>query len=588
MMTPTEIRISNMAGIEKQTIPCRRITTLTGRNGTGKTTVIRLIQQSLFGKCSDHTGGKMQLRDLAGGEEIKPGVISIDWAGSDRPVTTRYTIQGAKTELSILLGKRWHISGDGCSQEDIRAMLWNEFGIDRNRQEAAVFCQAALDNIAEYFRSDVCEADVMVAAADKEKRLKEWLEDSGIKIRSAADLDAIGKTAEVMRRPLNKQLKADQQRLADTTGDNYPVVKERTLTDPKAVEENIRKLEAQSQKLSEQIGAQKGKKTFAEIKAEVETVSARLDEIADSVPELPPQPEPDGSAEMLAQAEAEHKRIQKDLDALKDVCPACERPFDADEVKAMREKLAAQLKDADARCAELKQRAQEAAQRQEDYARAVKRYEDIMEEDRLLRQRRDALNDETPKSDTGALENDREQLQERIARGRQVVDEIKRANAREILAEKVSEALNEKTFLDWLCDNFRGKMQSELVRGEQENFLALCNVALRPVGISLALTDDMPPCLTATKDGKRPVSYRLLSTGERCYISQVAASQLCPGGLVIVDNVDNLDGDRRKRFQSSLSEGNAYLLAVADPDGESKSSIIGDASIVSLNNKTGE
>lgn len=567
---------------------------LLGRNGVGKSSVIEAVRWALYGRAelTDRAGrgSSVLIRDGAKKAEVSL-VLEVDAPGAgkhkvliDRSATTK------KVETLINNLDTGEIICENIEE------FWQYLGLTREQAEHTARLNLALATgefgtaIAKEFTSQLKAEDILRLSGEHSLWLKAWAELTPGKMLVPDDIFLLGRRAEQERKDKKIILAEFKREREDAESVSLPVDgsgKVLHVEDIPAVEGRLNKISQRIDSIDSAILSTSGRRTAGFIKADIETRETEIakieSEIATLRENLAPEPNKDNSSkhELMTRASSIRGKLfglESKLKSLAEgTCGSCGQEITADYVAGKKKKI---LKEIEAEKTNLEKTESEAraisdsdrealgayTSQQRQLASLIGKVENIrIEIGRLEGELSSASN----LPDVNSLTKEKEELKAKLSRGNEALQRLRRAEAAKQYDKQVERLEKELEHYEWAVPAFRdGAVMKELGLKDREEFVSVCNEALKPWGYACGFeADGRQLILMAGKPGQlRP--WRLLSDGERACvelsISKAYSSlHLCP---VLVDNLDRLDGIKKSiipKVLDFLSESSSTALIAA-------------------------
>jgi hypothetical protein len=568
----TGINVSNLRGLREAALtglPPRVY--VTGTNGSGKTTLLDAVRLVLAGSCSASDGKRIEIADLTG-PAGKEAVVSLTLSLDGRELHPGIVISGKTSKL------KWDC-GSFPDGEKGREEFWRSVGQDAKRAECALSPLRYLqsDDLTTLLSgmSDVevtSEMLVLYAGAEHQEWLHAFL--AGRPVTNLKHVEALGKDAERRRTDVNKRFNDTKKRLDECGMVVAPKIKGRTLevSDQPKIEGLLRDLRESLEQRLVDLGASQSapdpeqlKSQIAELQAELnksERATREVKEIADLNAK---RAELDTAATKLTRettaVETELKAAVAEKGQYKSgSCPTCKRKYtqeNAEYLEALKDKIA-DLEERKKALAVENETAQKSMaankKRVKELELAVKEAEvkrHMLEAD--IQDRQQALGNLETTRPAEELESEIAQLRERIARGEQVLESLRKMREVDGLKTGFAEVSEEKGHYDWAVKAFRdGTFQASLMQPSSSlsDWVATCNDRLSAYGRELRVEHGCVEVMS--RDVWVP--FRLCSSGERALVQAAVAQGFAGNGLVLLDEINTVDGLNKTPFIAALKK----------------------------------
>lgn len=194
--------------------------------------------------------------------------------------------------------------------------------------------------------------------------------------------------------------------------------------------------------------------------------------------------------------------------------------------------------------------------------------------------------------DVDAIDAEIASLNSRIDAAKKKVEVLEEIRRRDALQQGADNISAEVDFLDWCVKEFKhGEYQNKAVGAHLSDFNSKIAETMQRFGYGLELiatADGLVPMLSR---GDTRTKLRFASKGERVMACLAVALTFQPEGLVIVDDVDGLDGQNKAHVMRALAEiehdGSLIFIAALstkqEPDFEAAANYLYPASFIWVN-----
>lgn len=558
----SNIEIRNFQGIKNANLTLPSSTTLLlGRNGAGKSTILRAVQHVLTGQTFDQQPRRMKAGELIG-PDGRQAAVSLTLDGYE----FKAVIRDSGTTLTAQNGKQ-NFQG---RPDEVRNAVWNALGVSPALMPVVChprtfIISSELSKLLAELGGGIDQDALLEWAGEHGQWLGRFLAEANLTVNQPADLASVGKAVDAVRRDLNRDLK----RLNETQPVDAPLGRDGKPITPAGKEQVMNQLSELRNKrdtLLRQIGSAEHGRTQEQIDAETEQVRAALAAMK--------KPSASGAAEKLQSVSQQHAAaahqeatIRQERDSWKRLlgqsaaaCPSCKRPF-ADADKAM---IDAHIADAEERhaacvaeCAALLAKMEPLRNKANAEKSALEQYEHAFARQN---QRLQHLGAEQPAQDVTALQAEVDVLAQRIERGEAIVRQIDDYAAYQAAVQERDYIAGQIEHLNWAVEAFRdGAAAAALCRAGEAEFLQRLQSVMPGAAVSQLDGDTV---LQIPRHG-RMVPARNCSTGELCRL-QTALIRAFGCGFGIVDGYDALDGDvKPELLRATMEPSGGYLLAAA-------------------------
>lgn len=167
----------------------------------------------------------------------------------------------------------------------------------------------------------------------------------------------------------------------------------------------------------------------------------------------------------------------------------------------------------------------------------------------------------TPPVDVAGLEAQLADVMAELERGEAATHLVGRMAERADIEAQLSTWRKQREFLEWACGAFeRGQYQAAVAQRRAQEFAERANRVLVGMGYVLAVGNTGKALeFLIGKPGGAMYPYRLVSKAVRT-LTQIAAGVAYSYGLILVDDVEGMDGNNRLAFVSMLRDKGEEIL----------------------------
>ena len=542
---------------------------VTGMNRAGKTPLLNAVQFAFSGVVYGQDDKRMQLAELVGpwGREA---CIEVGMEIDGEPLVLEVTVQPKRQQCRVMRENGGEVIVG--TPDEVRTALWKRMGKDFARVHAGIHPRAyllsreILQHVAKL--SGGIDAEQLVALCGIHW---EWLESFAaarrLKLDSPEALAKLGDAAYAARTEANRSAKRIATQLE---GDGLLAGQEREFMpeDLPDLRANLAELRNERDTLQRQLGAATGVHTQEEIDAGIVEAEAALAAL-----KAPPVSSANlkEKREEISKIHSEEKLhagklferkevLEKQIAAIKgsQCCPTCKRAYKGKDIEKLLAPLEEDLAKVSAQYAEkvpyvkslldslppLDERIHDARSEEDGYNAEKRRIEARLEAFRAC----------APRVDTSDIQGDIAVLDGRIAKGEAIIQEIVAHQQSEEKRRELDRLYAEIEHLNWAVAAFQnGDVTNQLTGDARDTFVAEVNACLARFNQQIAIVGEQGYLnIFLINDGKRiPIS----SAGDsELLIVQLAVAEAFGQGLVVLDRLEQLDGDRKATFFEALGE----------------------------------
>ena len=557
------LEVVNLRGVTRTVTGMKPMTLLTGRNGTGKTTLLNAARLLLG----------IPMRN---GEKRRPWAECIGPDGATATVLGMLKHNEHEHELRLDISKTagaFHIDGVRQAKGEGLPLLLRDMGLVHDDIMAAADPLSTLTTTLPELlaaMSGGCKRDELAAwCGDNWTWFEKWLTSHRMSVPStSAQFDAVGKAMEAERTDVNRERKNLIEVMKSMGKPERPVSPKGAPLDwshRQQIADAVADLERRRDDVMKQLGVMQqyaqNKELIAGLRGELKGISFPTeDQIAKARAAVL-------EFERLEKLMSDERAIAAKLEACATrSCQTCGQTIEAD--PDLVAKLESDLDDARNAVDALDADAITAAKAAADKVQAE--YHDAVGRSESIKSRIAALEKELPAEyvDPADLEVACRQLAERIERGRETITALDNLNIHARNESRVAEIKALSGMLGWGVSAFRdGDAARDLLADGRtvvlERMKAVCaplNMGVRIVGFTVQ----------ACVGGSAWRDVADMSTGEFTLMQGAVCAAF--GGLGCVDNVDALDSWNKAAFMkvARAHDGLGWLLAGAWGNGRDK------------------
>jgi len=628
-MRLTHIHIRNFRGLRDvrlDSLPPRVF--LTGKTGSGKTTIQQAVQVVLWGRIFDHQGKRVEVGDLVGSHG-KEAVIELGMDVNGQSMRAEWS---AKKQTSLRVTREGRPALEGNPRQ-VRADLWAELDAVAEQAEcggnprAYLTCQDLGALLAGLGGAEVSQDKLTIELGPHAAWFWAYCNEHGLDWNTREGLTQVGKAVYKSRSTLNtdmaacdREIKALGDAALPRDADGKPV----ETTQAPHVSRRLDELAAARDELNQELGAVGQRRPAAMIASDLEQARAEAGqaetgmdtaavterEAASVVKDLNGQIQTARRDESdlrgrLAVAQGEQDRAQRALDETDkaEACPVCARKMTDAIRKQVLGPLQERLSEAQAEVRKLEadaaqyEKAIDKARAHLDEANGTRQaaQDALGEATTVARQtqaRVDQLEAEAPAGDRTADEIQTEiaATQGRILKGKAMLQGLQDVINRRGYQQQLADMQAEHEHLDWAVEAFeKGAVQQVLGADGRTAFIERCCAALVRYGYQMEIAvggKDVTALMG--RISKRAIPVSQVSEGEFILAQLAVATGFCgDGGLVMVDGLDKLDGDHKAWVVEALAASKAGTMWLAgayglpgDPDLARMQEALGEVAVV--------
>ena len=550
-----KVHIENYEGVKSFAAEFGEQAVLIGRNGSGKTTVLRAIAHTLTGEKRGESG-KMEAAKTAIGPAATDAVVVVVLSDGENEQTVKMRITQA--------GARFTRNTETKTEEF--------FHITADQLSVACYPQHFIDGdnilamLAHEQEEPLSDEQVKELFGDRTDEVIAWALKARIPFKATpAGLERIAQAAYDERRAVNRTIKENTfslegmgVRIRPRGPDGQPIADSHA----KGINDKINALNADRDKVNVRLGQAAAQRSMKNELAELKSDPPEP-------PETPPSDALDKAKADLVEAQRQHDALSAKLNAMKGAgnCPTCGRPMedvqytDADRAAVLKEMEALRVYD-----------------KRAAYQRAEEAYNNALSEvDRWHDRRQRAEKIESLLAETVSTDELTAQLAEldaRIAKGKALLKALGEASAYETLVAKLNKDTAAAELLTFIHKTLSDRGQIAKETDEVGQFVAAANTVLSLYGRELGVdaVDGQKATVVFRREGDEawtPVSK--CSQGERWLVQLAVATGFSPGVQVLMDRMESLDGAAKQITSQILADGAPALCAAAyqvakDPD----------------------
>jgi len=550
-----KVHIENYEGVKSFAAEFGEQAVLIGRNGSGKTTVLRAIAHTLTGEKRGESG-KMEAAKTAIGTAATDAVVVVVVSDgeNEQTVKMRITQAGAKftRNTETKTEEFFHVT-----TEQLLVACYPQHFIDGDN---------ILAMLAHEQEEPLSDQQVQELFGDRTDEVIAWARKARIPFKATpAGLERIAQAAYDERRAVNRTIKENTfslegmgVRVRPRGPDGQPIAD----VHAKGINDKINALNADRDKANVMLG-----QAAAQTSMRAELAELKAD--PPEPPDAPPSDALDKAKADLAEASQQYSVLSAKLNAMKGAgnCPTCGRPME--DVRYTEDDREVVRREMEALCVADKRAAYQKAE--EEYNLAISNVEKWHER----RQRAEKIEELLAKNvSTDELTAQIAELDARIAKGKALLKALGEASAYEALVAKLNKDTAAAELLTFIHTtlNDRGKIAKET--DEVGQFVAAANTVLSLYGRELGVDamEGQKATVVFRREGDEawtPVSK--CSQGERWLVQLAVAAGFSPGVQVLMDRMESLDGTAKQITSQILADGTPALCAAAyqvakDPD----------------------
>jgi hypothetical protein len=588
----TDITIVNFRGIKKLYLePGSPVLLLTGRNGTGKTTVLDAVRFVLTGIVRDQSGAALKLERIIGPYASKAEVtvgLSDGVKELCVSVTASSTAATVKTDPVLPGGNK-----------EKRDAMWKYFGLNPEHE------RLALDPLALLLGTDLLESlagntgvtdtQMQDVFGENAGRVAEVLKGYQLSLANTSDVTPVVDAVYKIRTEINRESKTTETLLKANSA-VQPVLRSNvkmTEADVPKAQAQIRELLGKRHELDGQIARAESGRTQAQIDADVKRIMAEqaaLKKREIKPPMLPKEPKGETTIEELQAMSENYQKakgkvsvITVDRDNLNELigvlemgeCPVCKHTASPEIIAEQEQKLASMnaerveliagveaikgLFDAYAALHEKNCEAVRAWQRecmtmQSAHERDVKDAErDYKHEQQRLETELKRLEAEQPAEDVTALEAERESTQHRAEQGQELLDQWRLWTKKQELTDTLAKQKQTSEFLSYILKRLEDPAVLKTLGNDGSMaFEIQMNDVLGMFGYRVRVNWEQSRIEMSEDAIEVWRSMAEVSAGELTIV-QVAVADVYGGtGLALIDRFEGVDGENARTVWNLL------------------------------------
>lgn len=547
---------------------------LVGDNGKGKSTVLDAIRAILVGRVTDALGKTIPLRELIGrhGKEANARIFT-NLASLTLNISTKSSKLTATDENGEVI---WGSGNDEIRAALFRAAVLNPAHVDITLNPLAYLLdpkEGIGAVLAGMNNSHISQETLFDYAEKRAEWLSGFMQRNNLLPVNVEDCDRLGKLAYDIRADANAESKQIEAQLAEYRAVTEPLTangKKLTAADIAGAHASLDKLYKKRDALLSDSGGTRTAEVLEAARSVARAGVVRHQQQYDEAEAALQSVQDSRRGVQLQQRELYNQRSALSAELLTsqcdlrhvsqsgDKCPSCGRKYAKDHLAKVKTDLARaqqtiadierRIAVIDAEVAVLAEPCSKDAQ-----AKVATTYRALADHKSALA----SLESEKPKADHSA---EITEIGASIERGQAALNTLAKLQHREDLEARFKTLLHERTNLDWAVIAFKdGAFQKSLTNTALDEFVATANGTLQAFGYTLAV-DVNGKSSRLTLNG---IPASQISEGERLLVQLGIAAGFARGGIVLLDDLNHLDGHKKGKFIRGIQALCAGTVVIA-------------------------